>query len=136
MDMLLQIVQILFGGGTLIALVTFFVKRKQSRVEYALQLEKALQKVTDGYNEVTADLVEVKQQNAELIVMVSELQADLESLRRAYERDTGKPAPGRKRAVQVVRRVPAAGKRLRELREQDAAMENQNPALEDATDET
>lgn len=44
MEMLLQIVQILFGGGTLIALVTFFVKRKQSRVEYALQLEKALQK--------------------------------------------------------------------------------------------
>lgn len=134
MEMLLQIVQILFGGGTLIALVTFFVKRKQSRVEYALQLEKALQKVTDGYNEVTADLVEVKQQNAELIVMVSELQADLESLRRAYERDTGKPAPGRKRAAQVVRRVPAAGKRLRELREQDAATDEQT-ASEDATDE-
>ena len=134
MEMLLQIVQILFGGGTLIALVTFFVKRKQSRVEYALQLEKALQKVTDGYNEVTADLVEVKQQNAELIVMVSELQADLESLRRAYERDTGKPAPGRKRAAQVVRRVPAAGKRLRELREQDAAPDEQT-ASEDATDE-
>ncbi len=134
MEMLLQIVQILFGGGTLIALVTFFVKRKQSRVEYALQLEKALQKITDGYNEVTADLVEVKQQNAELIVMVSELQADLESLRRAYERDTGKPAPGRKRAAQVVRRVPAAGKRLRELREQDAATDEQT-ASEDATDE-
>lgn len=134
MEMLLQIVQILFGGGTLIALVTFFVKRKQSRVEYALQLEKALQKVTDGYNDVTADLVEVKQQNAELIVMVSELQADLESLRRAYERDTGKPAPGRKRAAQVVRRVPAAGKRLRELREQDAATDEQT-ASEDATDE-
>lgn len=134
MEMLLQIVQILFGGGTLIALVTFFVKRKQSRVEYALQLEKALQKIMDGYNEVTADLVEVKQQNAELIVMVSELQADLESLRRAYERDTGKPAPGRKRAAQVVRRVPAAGKRLRELREQDAAMDEQ-PTMEDATDE-
>lgn len=134
MEMLLQIVQILFGGGTLIAVVTFFVKRKQSRVEYALQLEKALQKITDGYNEVTADLVEVKQQNAELIVMVSELQADLESLRRAYERDTGKPAPGRKRAAQVVRRVPAAGKRLRELREQDAATDEQT-ASEDATDE-
>lgn len=134
MEMLLQIVQILFGGGTLIALVTFFVKRKQSRVEYALQLEKALQKITDGYNDVTADLVEVKQQNAELIVMVSELQADLESLRRAYERDTGKPAPGRKRAAQVVRRVPAAGKRLRELREQDAATDEQT-ASEDATDE-
>lgn len=134
MEMLLQIVQILFGGGTLIALVTFFVKRKQSRVEYALQLEKALQKVTDGYNEVTADLVEVKQQNAELIVMVSELQADLESLRRAYERDTGKPAPGRKRAAQVVRRVPAAGKRLRELREQNAAADEQ-PTMEDAHDE-
>lgn len=134
MEMLLQIVQILFGGGTLIALVTFFVKRKQSRVEYALQLEKALQKITDGYNEVTADLVEVKQQNAELIVMVSELQADLESLRRAYERDTGKPAPGRKRAAQVVRRVPAAGKRLRELREQDAAADEQT-ASEDATNE-
>ena len=134
MEMLLQIVQILFGGGTLIALVTFFVKRKQSRVEYALQLEKALQKITDGYNEVTADLVEVKLQNAELIVMVSELQADLESLRRAYERDTGKPAPGCKRAAQVVRRVPAAGKRLRELREQDAATDEQT-ASEDATDE-
>lgn len=134
MEMLLQIVQILFGGGTLIALVTFFVKRKQSRVEYALQLEKALQKITDGYNDVTADLIEVKQQNAELIVMVSELQADLESLRRAYERDTGKPAPGRKRAAQVVRRVPAAGKRLRELREQDAATDEQT-ASEDATDE-
>lgn len=134
MEMILNIIQILFGGGTLIALVTFFVKRKQSRVEYALQLEKALQKVTDGYNEVTADLVEVKQQNAELIVMVSELQADLEALRRAYERDTGKPAPGRKRAAQVVRRVPAAGKRLRELREQDAAADEQ-PSTEDATDE-
>lgn len=134
MEMILNIIQILFGGGTLIALVTFFVKRKQSRVEYALQLEKALQKVTDGYNEVTADLVEVKQQNAELIVMVSELQADLEALRRAYERDTGKPAPGRKRAAQVVRRVPAAGKRLRELREQDAAADEQ-PTPEDATDE-
>ena len=66
--------------------------------------------------------------------MVSELQADLESLRRAYERDTGKPAPGRKRAAQVVRRVPAAGKRLRELREQDAATDEQT-ASEDATDE-
>lgn len=117
-NLILQIVSLLFGGGSLITLIGFYLSRKKNRLEYAANLKRALDemsgdytKVLDKLGHVLDELSDVKAQNTalkrevqavrcqneNLTGMVSELQSEVDSLRRVYEADTGKPAPAPQR---------------------------------------
>lgn len=99
-ETIIALISTALGSGVLSSFFTYLAGRKSRRVAYREELATALESVqktvdllADKNTKLWHEVVELRAQNAALSSSVDEVLRELESLRKQYERETGKEAP-------------------------------------------